>query len=64
MVNGYEISIKDLLEDKELIAKFHPTEAVKFGAIALGDLLFGIPESERKQKYEEIRDKMTNAIKG
>ena len=54
----YEIPIKDLMDNKELIAKFSPLQAAKLGAIALGDILFSLPEEDRKQRYEEIIEKM------
>ena len=54
----HEIPIQSLMENNELINQFPPAQAVKFGAIALGDLLFSLPESERKEKYEAIKSKM------
>ncbi len=54
----YKISIAKLLEDKELLERFHPCQAAKFGAIALGDVLFSIPQEQRQQQYEKIKYKM------
>jgi len=34
---GYEISLRNLLLNKNLLQKFHPTETVKFGFIFSGD---------------------------
>jgi hypothetical protein len=39
--DGYTKSLKNLILHKEIIGKFHPTEAVKFGFIYMGDILFG-----------------------
>jgi len=46
---GYEKSLSELLKDKKLIERFHPTEAIKFGFIALGDSIFELPIGNRKQ---------------
>lgn len=40
--DGYNKSLKDLILEKDLIDKFHPTEAVKFGFIYMGDMLFSL----------------------
>lgn len=60
----YTIPIQELLEDRDLIEKFHPTEAIKFGAIAMGDILLSLPEDKRQQKFEEIKQKMLTGTKG
>jgi len=54
----YEISVDELLNDLLLIEKFHPTQAVKIGCIAMGDILCMIPEDQREQKYKSIMDNM------
>lgn len=38
--DGYEIKLRELILNKELLIKFHPTDAVKFGFIYMGDVLF------------------------
>lgn len=37
---GYNITLNEIISNKELLEKFHPTEAVKFGFISLGDVFF------------------------
>ena len=59
----HEISIPDLLDDEKLLARFHPTEAVKFGAIAVGDVLFNIPEEEKIKKIKMMKRKMLSSTK-
>lgn len=54
----HEILIQDLLATPELVAKFHPTEAVKLGSIAMGDLLLKEGTDMRKEVFDEIREKM------
>lgn len=54
----YRTSISELLEDENLVQNFNPLQAVKFGVIALGDILFSAPQSDRETKYEEIKNKM------
>lgn len=39
--DGYDKALDDLINNKDLLNKFHPTEAVKFGFIYMGDTLFG-----------------------
>jgi hypothetical protein len=60
----FEISIRKLLENPELLSQFHPTEAVKFGAISMGDVLFDLDETKRKDKFNEIKQKMVNGTRG
>lgn len=60
----FEISVNDLLDNKELLEKFHPTEAVKFGAIAMGDILFNLPEEQRPKRFAEIKQKMLESTIG
>ena len=54
----YKISISELLEDENLVQNFNPLQAVKFGVIALGDILFSASQNDREIKYEEIKNKM------
>lgn len=54
----YKVPISELLEDNKLVQNFNPLQAVKFGAIALGDVLFSLPQNDRETKYQEIKNKM------
>ncbi|MCP4473772.1 MAG: hypothetical protein GY821_04245 [Gammaproteobacteria bacterium] len=54
----YEITIKELIENNDLLEQFHPFQAVKFGSIAIGDLLFSLPPEQREHKYNHIRKQM------
>lgn len=38
---GYDTTLSDLISNKDLLNKFHPTEAVKFGFIHMGDTQLG-----------------------
>ena len=38
-INIRTINIKELIKDSVLIEKFHPTECIKLGVAALGDIL-------------------------
>jgi len=44
---GHEKKLHELVNNIELIEKFHPTEAIKFGFIALGDSLFSSSQTEK-----------------
>jgi hypothetical protein len=50
----YEITIQELLNDPLLIEKFHPTQAVKIGCIAMGNILCNTPPKQRKEKCSQI----------
>ena len=54
----YRISIEKLMNDKELLERFHPCQTAKFGAIALGDVLFSLPPDQREQRYKNIKRQM------
>lgn len=58
----FEVPIIKLLEDAKFLEKFHPTTAVKFGAIAMGDALFGKDQNSTKQKFDEIKQNMLDSI--
>ena len=60
----FEISIEKLLANPQLLSMFHPTEAVKFGAIAMGDILLKENEEKRNKKFDEIKQKMLDSTKG
>jgi hypothetical protein len=54
----YKISVKDLLNDPDLLAQFHPTQTLKIGFIAFGDILLNMPEEQRTEKYKQIVGQM------
>lgn len=54
----YRISIEKLMGDKTLLERFHPCQTAKFGAIALGDILFSLPTEQREQRYQKIKYQM------
>ncbi|MEO8401577.1 MAG: hypothetical protein ABI597_07255 [Gammaproteobacteria bacterium] len=53
-----EIPIKTLLDDINLLRQFHQKDAAKFGAIAMGDILFQENNDFIKQRFENIKRKM------
>ena len=53
-----------LLEDIKFLEKFHPTTAVKLGAIAMGDALFGNKQNSTKQNFDEIKKTMLDSMGG
>src|SRR3989338_7611104 len=54
----YTIAISKLMDDQELLERFHPCQTAKFGAIALGDILFALPPEQREQRYRKIKHQM------
>ena len=54
----YSIRIEDLMDDAQLLSRFHPCQAAKFGAIALGDALFESPADQRESRYQRIKAEM------
>ena len=46
--DGYDTTLSELIKNKDLLNKFHPTEAVKFGFIHMGDTLLGSIDSTKK----------------
>ena len=60
----FEISIRELLDNRDLLEKFHPTEAVKLGAIAMGDMLSTIEHDATVARFQEIKRKMLDATRG
>lgn len=54
----YRIPIKKLMDDKELLERFHPCQTAKFGAISMGDVLFSLPPDQREQRYKKIKRQM------
>jgi len=54
----YRISIEKLMEDKDLLERFHPCQTVKFGVISLGDVLFQVAPEQRKTLYQKIKSQM------
>ena len=57
----YRTVIKDLMDDNALLERFHPCQTVKFGAIALGDILFSLPHEKREQQYKKIKSQMLDS---
>lgn len=45
---GYDTTISELISNKDLLNKFHPTEAVKFGFIHMGDTLLSSIDPTKK----------------
>lgn len=60
----FEIPIQELLLTPDLLSQFHPTEAIKFGAISMGDVLLRIHDSKRREKFDEIKKKMMDSTRG
>jgi len=54
----YDIPIKELMDNKELLERFHPCQTAKFGAIALGEVLFALPNEQRENLYNNIKEQM------
>lgn len=66
--NMFEITIRELLTDHELINQFSPVDAMKFGEIAMGDFLFSEFEisghEEAKKKFNLLKKKMLENSRG
>jgi hypothetical protein len=60
--NLRESRIDEILDNPMIIEKFHPTEGVKLGFLAAGEILLkgGKSIEEIKQEYEKIILKMFN----
>jgi len=56
----FEIRLKDLLENQSLLEKFHPTQTVKLGFMAFGEIFFNQPKENAYEKYRDIIDKMSS----
>lgn len=54
----FEINLKDLLDQPLLIEKFHPTEAIRLGFMAFGDIFFNQPKEFAYEKYQTMVKKM------
>lgn len=54
----FEISLKELLNQPLLIEKFHPTEALRLGFMAFGEIFFNQPKDAAYAKYQDIIKKM------
>lgn len=59
-LNIRKASLKDLLADRLLVEKFHPSDCVKFGFISAGEILFRecAGEMDLKKRYQSIIGKM------
>lgn len=53
-------TVKEILDDPVLVEKFHPTDAVKFGFIAFGDILLneGSTIEESRVIFKKIAKEM------
>jgi len=60
--NYFEISIRDLFADKDLLAKFHPLEVSKITCIAMGEIIFSLPENQRENKFIKMKNKILKGI--
>ena len=59
-LNLRESHVEDILNDQMIVEKFHPTDAVKLGFLAAGEILFKNTKSieEIRQDYEKIISSM------
>ncbi len=57
----FEIKLKSLLDQPLLIEKFHPTEAIRLGFMAFGEIFFNQPKETAYQQYQDIVKKMNNS---
>lgn len=55
----FEINLRDLLDQPLLIEKFHPTEAIRLGFMAFGDLFFNQTKEKAFTEYQNIIEKMS-----
>jgi hypothetical protein len=65
-LNIRECSIKEVLDDTSLVEKIHPTDCIKLGFIALGDILLKECSSieEAQTKYKQIINEMLKDMTG
>ncbi|MBA2650118.1 MAG: hypothetical protein H0U75_11125 [Legionella sp.] len=63
-VNIRTSSVQDILDDPLLIEKFHPTDGVKLGFLACGEIFFknNITMDESKKLYLKILNHMFEGI--
>lgn len=54
----YFIKLDDLMDNINLLERFHPCQTAKFGAIALGEVLFSIPHEQRHHRFISIKKSM------
>lgn len=59
-INIRTSTVKDMLDDSLLVEKFHPTDGVKLGFLACGELLLKDCSTldEAKEKFHTIIEKM------
>ena len=55
----FEIGLEDLLDNQSLLEKFHPTQTVKLGFMAFGEIFFNEPKEIAYKKYRDILVKMS-----
>lgn len=59
----FEINLKDLLDQPMLVEKFHPTEAIRLGFMAFGDIFFNQPKEKAYSKYQDMIKHMNHKDK-
>ena len=57
-LNVRKNTLEEILNDKSLVEKFHPSDCVKFGFISAGDILFKNEYGDNKEKYLSILEQM------
>ena len=59
-LNIRKTKLKELLADRLLVEKFHPSDCVRFGFISAGEILFRecADETDLKKRYQRIIGKM------
>lgn len=56
--NAHNIPVRELLDDKKLLEKFHPSDALLIGFICFGDIILSEKEAEREKKYNFMIKKL------
>lgn len=59
--NNNEISLKNLLNNKKFIEKFHPADAIRLGAMAFEEIISNLNHAERQVKFDQIKNTMLNS---
>lgn len=57
-----EVPVKELLATPQLLANFHPKEALRIGSIALEEFIYEIPKEIRKEKFNHMKNIMLSSI--
>ena len=58
----FEIKLKSLLDQPLLIEKFHPTETIRLGFMAFGDIFFNQSKEDAHKQYQHIIQKMNQSM--